>query len=113
MHFRGKSFQYEARFPDGRTVTLLKVPRYNFNWQLTYELTEPLALPKGTQIVCTAHYDNSPNNPFNPAASREVPWGEQTSDEMMSAFIDLAFDPGTDPSSIWRLPDYSKKSSGE
>jgi len=113
MHFRGKSFEYEARFPDGHTLTLLKVSRYNFNWQLTYELTEPVALPKGTQIVCTAHYDNSPNNPFNPDASREVPWGEQTSDEMMSAFIDVAFDPGTDPSSIWRLPDYSKKSSGE
>jgi hypothetical protein len=107
MHFRGKSFTYRAVYPNGRTETLLDVPRYNFNWQLTYELTRPLTLPKGTQIVCTAYYDNSRNNPFNPDPQREVPWGEQTSDEMMSAFIDVAFKTDIDPASIWRRPQYA------
>jgi hypothetical protein len=64
MHFRGKSFQYQAVFPDGRRETLLSVPRYDFRWQLTYELARPLPLAKGTQIVCVAHFDNSANDPL-------------------------------------------------
>jgi len=71
-------------------------------------LARPLALPKGTQIVCTAHYDNSRNNPFNPNSKREVlPWGEQTSDEMMSALIDVAFGVDIDAASIWCKPQYA------
>jgi hypothetical protein len=104
MHYRGKSFQYQAVFPNGRRQTLLSVPRYDFRWQLTYELTRPLPLPKGTQIVCTAHFDNSPNNAFNPDPKREVRWGEQTSDEMMSGFLDVGFRADLDAASIWRKP---------
>ena len=49
MHLRGKSFRYEARYPDGTSEILLDVPKYDFNWQITYELAEPKPLPKGTQ----------------------------------------------------------------
>ena len=93
MHFRGKDFEYTVRYPDGRTETLLSVPHYNFNWQLTYNLSEPKALPKGTVIECTAHFDNSPNNPFNPDPSKTVHWGEQTWEEMMIGFFDVAVPP--------------------
>jgi hypothetical protein len=83
MHLRGKAFRYEAVFPDGRREVLLDVPRYDFNWQNFYILAEPLRLPEGTEIHCTAAYDNSEDNLSNPDARRAVTWGDQTWDEMM------------------------------
>jgi hypothetical protein len=69
---------------------LLDVPRYDFNWQNTYELAEPKLMPKGTRIRCVAHYDNSPDNPANPNPNRVVFWGDQTWDEMMIGYVDVA-----------------------
>lgn len=86
MHVRGKSFKFEARYPDGRTEILLDVPKYDFNWQLWYNLAEPKILPKGTVLRCTAYFDNSPDNPNNPNPKQRVTWGEQTWDEMMFGF---------------------------
>jgi peroxiredoxin len=90
MHLRGKSFRFEAAYPDGTREVLLDVPRYDFNWQLRYELAEPKLLPRGTRLVCTAHYDNSADNPANPDPARDVGWGEQTSDEMLIGFFATA-----------------------
>jgi hypothetical protein len=87
MHFRGKSFEYRAVFPDGRTEVLLKVPKYDFNWQLKYGLAKPLEIPAGTRIECTAYFDNSANNPHNPDPTRNVAWGDQTFEEMMIGFM--------------------------
>ncbi len=90
MHLRGKAFRFEAIFPDDkeqRKVTLLDVPRYDFNWQLRYELAEPIKLPKGTRVICTAHYDNSEHNPVNPDPDTVVNWGDQSWDEMLFGFI--------------------------
>jgi len=83
MHLRGKDFKYTVVYPDGKEEVLLSVPKYDFNWQLTYELKEPLTLPKGTRIDCVAHFDNSPNNKYNPDPTKEVKWGDQTWEEMM------------------------------
>ena len=52
MHFRGKDFIYTAVYPDGRSEVLLNVPKYDFNWQLTYIPDKPIALPKGTAGLC-------------------------------------------------------------
>jgi hypothetical protein len=92
MHMRGKDFEYRIVFPDGKSDTLLKVPAYNWRWQLWYNLPEPITLPKGSKIECTAHYDNSPNNPENPDPTKEVIWGQMNSDEMMVGFFNLVFD---------------------
>ena len=92
MHYRGKDFEYRLRFPDGETRALLKVPRYSSNWQLWYNLSDPIPLPKGARIECTAHFDNSPNNPFNPDPTKDVEWGDQTWEEMMVGFVNLVFD---------------------
>jgi hypothetical protein len=83
MHFRGKDFTYTAVYPDGRTEILLRVPKYDFNWQLTYSFKKPIALPKGTRIECVAHFDNSSGNLANPDPKAEVRWGDQTWEEMM------------------------------
>jgi hypothetical protein len=90
MHVRGKSFEYRATYPSGESETLLTVPRYDFNWQLTYYLQQPKLLPKGTVIECIAHYDNSPNNPYNPDPNSDVYWGDQTWEEMLAGFVDLS-----------------------
>jgi hypothetical protein len=89
MHVRGKSFEYRAIYPDGRTETLLRVPKYDFYWQLDYRLTKPLKLPPGSKIECTAWYDNSPNNAANPDPKSQVSWGEQSWEEMMIGFYDI------------------------
>ena len=97
MHLRGKDFLYKAVYPTGETQTLLSVPHFDFNWQLGYVLDKELVLPKGTKIECTAHYDNSPNNPANPDPTKEVHWGDQTWEEMMIGFFDIAIDAKADP----------------
>jgi peroxiredoxin len=82
-HVRGKSFRYEVDYPDGRHEVLLDVPRFDFNWQLWYHLSEPKRLPKGSVIRTTAHYDNSADNVFNPDPTIDVRYGDQTWEEMM------------------------------
>ena len=83
MHVRGKDFTYTAVYPDGRSEVILSVPRYDFDWQLDYELKKPLFLPKGTRLDCVAHFDNSIKNKFNPDPTKDVRWGDQTWEEMM------------------------------
>ncbi|MGE3775935.1 MAG: thiol-disulfide isomerase, partial [Pirellulaceae bacterium] len=95
MHMRGKSFRFEAVFPDGREEVLLDVPRYDFNWQLQYNLETPRFMPKGTMLRCTAHYDNSAGNPANPDPSRVVTFGEQTWNEMMIGWFTALKPPRT------------------
>lgn len=82
-HYRGKASEFRAMLPDGSERVLLSVPNYDFNWQTTYELAEPVRLPAGTRIVHTTTWDNSAQNPANPDPDREVPWGEQSWDEML------------------------------
>jgi peroxiredoxin len=90
MHLRGKDFRYELVFPDGKTETVLWIPRYDFGWQTTYELTEPKRVPRGTRLHCVAHFDNSEDNLANPDPSAEVGWGEQTWEEMMFGWFEMA-----------------------
>lgn len=89
MHLRGRDFQYEAIYPDGRRETLLSVPQYDFNWQHTYRFETPLRLPQGSMIRCIAHFDNSAENPANPDPSQPVRWGDQTWEEMMIGYINF------------------------
>jgi hypothetical protein len=82
MHLRGKSSKIIFHYPDGRSETVLDVPRFDFNWQRTYRLTTPMQVPKGTEIEYVAEWDNSPKNPLNPDPTAEVIWGGRTTDEM-------------------------------
>ncbi|HEY2838014.1 MAG TPA: redoxin domain-containing protein [Pirellulales bacterium] len=97
MHTRGKSFRYEVTYPDGNQEILLDVPRYDFNWQTTYMLEKPKLLPKGTKLVCTAHWDNSEDNLSNPNPNKTVTWGSQTFEEMMIGFYVEVFPKGEMP----------------
>ncbi len=88
MHVRGKSFRYELTRPDGKQEVLLDIPRYDFNWQIRYELKQPLLLPRGSRVKLTATFDNSAANKANPDPTKLVHWGQQTYDEMMIGYIE-------------------------
>lgn len=90
MHLRGKRFEYNLIRPDGSIMeTLLRV-HYDFHWQLSYRLAEPRVLKAGTELQAVAWYDNSRNNPHNPDPDSAVRWGDQTYEEMMVGFFDVA-----------------------
>jgi mono/diheme cytochrome c family protein len=92
MHVRGKDMIYIAHYPDGTDETLLSVPKYDFNWQITYQLAAPKLLPEGTRLEVIAHYDNSTTNKFNPDPTKDVRWGDQTWEEMMIGFFSTIAD---------------------
>jgi hypothetical protein len=92
MHVRGKDFEYKLVYPDGKEKILLRVPKYDFNWQLNYFVKEPIAVPKGSRIECLAHHDNSSANKFNPDPTITVRWGDQTWEEMMIGWMDYTID---------------------
>ena len=95
MHLRGKRFEYDIVHDDGSVEVLLRV-NYHFHWQLSYRLAEPRLLKAGTRLRAIAWYDNSKNNPHNPDPEKLVTWGDQTSDEMMVGFFDVAVAAGMD-----------------
>jgi hypothetical protein len=99
MHLRGKDMTFELVYPNGKKETVLTT-RFNFHWQLGYELEKPIHLPKGTKLVVTAHHDNSRNNPNNPDATKPVEWGDLTSQEMMVPWFGVIVDGDSKPEAI-------------
>ncbi|MFK7977725.1 MAG: redoxin domain-containing protein [Halioglobus sp.] len=99
MHFRGRYMTYSAVYPDGTEELLLSVPKYEFNWQFSYQLEEPLLLPAGTRLVTRGAMDNSAQNPYNPDPTRPVRFGLQTMHEMFFGFVTLRF-VGDTPESV-------------
>ena len=101
MHLRGKSMEFRATYPSGETEVLLRVPRYDFNWQLTYYLEQPKPLPAGTILEVVGHYDNSAGNRHNPDPTAEVVQGDQTWEEMLNGFMDIAIEPHGDSLAVF------------
>ncbi len=96
MHRRGSAFEYAIVEPTGRVDTLLRVKPYDFAWQLTYWFRTPIPLTKGTRFRWIGWFDNSKNNPRNPDPTVEVHWGEQSWEEMMIGFFDVAINIDSD-----------------
>ena len=92
MHVRGKLAEYTVVYPDGQKRLLLEVPRYRFDWQERYVLTEPLKIPKGSVLKYHAVFDNSASNRLNPSPEKEVYWSEQSWDEMSLGWIEYTLD---------------------
>ena len=92
MHLRGHDMKYVVVYPDGQEETLFSVPKYDFNWQLSYENSEPVRIPAGSKLMTVGHMDNSVKNKFNPAPDKEVFWSEQSWDEMFNGFFQFTKD---------------------
>jgi hypothetical protein len=99
MHLRGKDMTFQLFHPDGREETVLSA-RFNFNWQLGYEVEKPIKVTKGTRMLVTAHHDNSANNRFNPNATENVLWGDLTGQEMMLPWFGVVVDGNAAPEEI-------------
>jgi hypothetical protein len=92
MHIRGKHWRFELAYPDGERKTILTVPRWDYEWQGVYRFAEPIKVPQGTEVLCTAHWDNSVYNPNNSDPSIDVTWGMQSEDEMMNFRVNYVVD---------------------
>jgi hypothetical protein len=100
MHLRGKDYELRAIYPTGESEVIFK-GKWNFDWQVGYQLAKPLPVPKGTRLLAIAHYDNSVNNKFNPDPSKTILWGDQNWDEMQSGFLGLVVDINADTNKIF------------
>jgi mono/diheme cytochrome c family protein len=100
MHLRGKDYEFRLVYPSGQTETIFKA-KWDFNWQMGYDLAEPKLLPKGTRIIGVAHYDNSANNKYNPDPNKLVVWGDQNWDEMQNCFVGVLIDPSIKTSTVF------------
>jgi hypothetical protein len=93
MHFIGKEMKVVAEMPDGKTIPLIWIKDWDFNWQGQYQYQSPVELVKGTVITLDAYYDNSAENPRNPSKPpKRVRWGEQTTDEMCLLGVQVVTD---------------------
>jgi mono/diheme cytochrome c family protein len=89
-HYLGKQLKMTAVLPDGQSKTLLRIDRWDFNWQDRYFFREPLPLPAGTRLDVVIKYDNSAQNPFNPYdPPRRVRWGLSSEEEMAGMSIEV------------------------
>jgi hypothetical protein len=104
MHLRGKDMMYKLVFPDGKEQVVLNVPHYDFNWQLGYDLAQPIKVPKGSRLIVIGHYDNSVNNKFNPDPGRTVYQGNMTWEEMFAPFFTITVDKSVNPAKALRAP---------
>ena len=104
MHLRGKAFEVSLLQPGKDPRVLLRVPRYDFRWQNAYTLAEPIALHPGDKIAVSGWFDNSPNNPNNPDPKAEVRWGDQSWEEMMLNYVDVAVAPDAEPKTVMARP---------
>lgn len=118
MHLRGRDMTFNAVYPEGNSDTLLSMPNYSFDWQLSY-YPEPgsMRLPEGTRIECIAHFDNSALNPYNPDPGKTITYGPQTVDEMMQGFVFYTIDDENlelrvDPATGWALSELAQVSRG-
>lgn len=100
MHLRGKDYELRAIYPTGESEIVFK-GKWNFDWQVGYQLAKPLPVPKGTRLLAIAHYDNSINNKFNPDPTKTILWGDQNWDEMQSGFLGLVVDLESDVNKIF------------
>ena len=91
MHFRGKYMRFYADYPDGTQEELINIAQYNYAWQLSYTYEEPKFVPAGTKITAVGAFDNSAQNPANPDPERDVPWGQQSWDEMFFGAVNWKY----------------------
>jgi hypothetical protein len=92
MHNVGREFKVVAESPDGKTIPLIWIKDWDFNWQGQYQYKTPIRLAKGTIIKVDAYYDNSPSNPKRPMPPQVITWGEQTTNEMCLLSVQVVTD---------------------
>ncbi|MCB9741948.1 MAG: hypothetical protein H6741_09895 [Alphaproteobacteria bacterium] len=75
MHTLGRSLNSTLVRADGSETCLLDVPRWDFNWQMSYTFTDPVRLGMDDLVRLGCSYDSTDR-------SDTTTWGDGTSDEM-------------------------------
>ncbi|GHD27961.1 redoxin domain-containing protein [Halioglobus pacificus] len=88
-HYRGHSSTLTLQKPDGSEEVILSLPKYDFNWQRSYEYVDPIQIPAGSKLIARYQYDNTARNPANPDPSLTITWGDQSFEEML--FTNLSY----------------------
>jgi tetratricopeptide (TPR) repeat protein len=89
-HYRARDVRAWADMPDGTRRWLIRVARWDFNWQDQYRYSAPFWLPAGTTIRTELVFDNSSENPRNPNRPPvRVSWGWRSSDEMGDVWVQV------------------------
>jgi Copper type II ascorbate-dependent monooxygenase, C-terminal domain len=90
MHLLGRSFKAYAVKPDGDTIRLISIPRWDFNWQYFYTFKKMVKVPKGSTLIAEGVYDNTRqnlNNPFTPPRLVRDQNGSMKATDEMFQFI--------------------------
>ncbi len=66
MHLIGKTFWAFALKPNGDTIPLIKIHKWDFKWQYYYTFKHPIKLDAGTTVHVYGTFDNTKENPLNP-----------------------------------------------
>jgi hypothetical protein len=89
-HYVCKEMWGYAILPNGKRITLIHIPDWNFQWQQGYTYSTPMRLPAGTRVEMEFIYDNSDQNPRNPHhPAQRVRWGPGSADEMAGLHIQV------------------------
>ena len=105
MHLLGKSFKAFAATPDGKTIPLINIPKWDFRWQYFYMFPKMVKIPKGSTIAAIGVYDNTANNPNNPNSPPQTVIGTNGSmkvtDEMFQLIMKyVPYQPGDENVSL-------------
>jgi mono/diheme cytochrome c family protein len=104
-HSRCYSTKLTLQYPDGKQKVLLNQPRYDFGWQREYIFDKLLEVPAGSKLIAEYVFDNSDGNAANPDHTKDVTFGEQTSEEMLFTFVRYRW---KDETSTSRKDDFQK-----
>ena len=103
-HYLGKDLRGYAKLPNGSVKELIRVPEWDFNWQEEYRYQQPVRLPAGTVLSLDFVFDNSSENPHNPASPpKRVVYGSASTDEMADLILQVL---PRDPSERTRLVEH-------
>jgi hypothetical protein len=88
LHMRGKSVKVQVQSPTGEIRTIVSIPNYNYGWQTGAAInpTEPIAIKAGSILKAICHYDNSPQNPYNPEPNKKIRFGQRVDRSEMCKF---------------------------
>ncbi|MEW6468087.1 MAG: T9SS type A sorting domain-containing protein [Bacteroidota bacterium] len=88
MHLIGQKIKSYAVDPNGDTIPLINIPKWDFHWQGFYNFRKVTKIPMNSWLKAEATYDNTVNNPNNPNnPPQTVVAGESTTDEMMIVYF--------------------------
>ena len=93
MHRLGRSIRLTLKRSDGSETVLLDIPKWDFHWQGTYFLKEPLKVGPTDTVTITCAYDNTQSKRAQEGfitPMGDVTWGEGTEEEMCLAYADIS-----------------------